>query len=136
MSFHNRDAYANPADVEEVYIIEDDESEVTAIQQQSTQQATSQKSMKHEVFINLPKNQRKAKGPPAGVSEPLYDAYIDLLDVEYPITEEEAKPVPDQSIWDLATLPAPNRDSDDDITMKNNPAKWVLPSCMQISLAK
>lgn len=48
---------------------------------------------------------------------------INLLDVEDPISEEEDETTPDHSIWDLATLPGPSKDFDDDITMKNDAAK-------------
>ena len=124
MSFNNRDAYANPADVEEVHIIEYDASETSPVQQQSTQEATSEKkSTEYKVFVDLSENQGKVKDPSTGVSEPLYDAYINLLDVEDPISEEEDETTPDHSIWDLATLPGPSKDFDDDITMKNDAAK-------------
>ena len=43
MSFNNRDAYANPVNVEEVHTIEYDASETSPVQQQSTQEATSAK---------------------------------------------------------------------------------------------
>lgn len=124
MSFYNRDTYANPAEVEEIHTMEYDALEASPIQQQSTQKATSEKeSAEYEAFINLPKNEGEVKNPSTEVIEPLYDAYINLLDVEDPISEEEDETVPDLSIWDLATLPGPNKDLDDDTIMKNDAAK-------------
>ena len=101
VSFYNRDAYADPDEVEEIHTNECNESD--------------------EVFVN-PKNQ-EVKDPPTEVSEPMYDAYVNLLDVEDPISEEEDDTVPDLSVWDLATLPGPIKDFEDDTTMQNDAAK-------------
>lgn len=123
VSFYNRDAYANPHEVEEIHTIEYNESEAFPIQQQSTQEATSEKKgTEYEVFINLLKNQ-EVKDPPTEVSEPMYDAYVNFLDVEDPIREKEDETVPDLSIWDLATSPGPSKDFEDDTTMQNDAAK-------------
>ena len=120
VSFYNRDAYANSDEVEEIHTIE---SEAFPIQQQSTQEATSQKkSTEYEVFINLPKNQ-EVNDAPTEVSEPMYDAYANLFDVEDLVSEEEVETVPDLSILDLATLPGPSKDFADDTTMQNDAAK-------------
>ena len=70
VSFYNRDAYADPNNVEEIHTIEYNESEAFPIQQQSTQEATSEKkSTEYEVFVN-PKNQ-EVKDQPTEVSEPI-----------------------------------------------------------------
>ena len=104
--------------MEEVHTIEYDESEASPVQRQSTPEAiTETKSTEYEVDVNL------LEDPPTGDSGPLYDAYINLLDVALPISKKEDETIPDLSIWGLATLSGPSKDLDDDNTMKSDATK-------------